>query len=39
MIGQKKLIEKLKSYTIDSFPRSVILLGEEGMGKGNESLK
>lgn len=33
MIGQKKLIEKLKSYTIDSFPRSVILLGEEGMGK------
>lgn len=33
MVGQKNLINKLKSYDIDSFPHSVILLGEEGSGK------
>ena len=33
MIGQKKLLEKLNKYTIDSFPRSIILMGEEGSGK------
>ena len=33
MIGQKNLINKLNTYDIDSFPHSVILLGEEGSGK------
>lgn len=33
MVGQKRLINKLNSFTIDSFPHSCILLGEEGSGK------
>lgn len=33
MIGQKKLLEKLNTYNIDNFPRSVMLLGEAGCGK------
>lgn len=33
MIGQKNLIEKINQYTIDTFPRSVIIIGEKGMGK------
>ena len=33
MIGQKKLIEKINNCTIDSFPHSLILVGEEGCGK------
>ena len=33
MIGQKKLISKLRAYNIDTFPRTVILAGEKGIGK------
>lgn len=33
MVGQKKLLEKINSYNIDNFPRSVLLLGEQGCGK------
>ena len=33
MIGQKKLLNKLNSYTIDSFPHSSLIIGEEGSGK------
>lgn len=33
MIGQNKLIEKLNILTLDSMPRSLILLGEKGCGK------
>jgi DNA polymerase III delta prime subunit len=33
MVGQEKLLNKLHNYSIDSFPRSVILLGEKGSGK------
>ena len=33
MIGQLKLINKLNSYNIDTFPRSVMLVGEKGIGK------
>ena len=29
IIGQNKLLEKINSYTIDSFPKSFILLGEK----------
>ena len=33
MVGQVKLLEKLNSYNIDTFPRSVMLVGEKGSGK------
>ena len=33
MVGQKNLLNKLNKYTIDNFPHSIILLGEEGSGK------
>ena len=33
MVGQKNLLSKLHKYDINTFPRSVILLGEEGSGK------
>lgn len=33
IIGQNKLLEKINSYTIDSFPKSFILLGEKGSGR------
>lgn len=33
MIGQKKLLEKLNIFTIDTFPRSSLLIAEKGMGK------
>lgn len=33
MVGQKRLLEKLNKYNIDNFPRSTMLIGEEGMGK------
>ncbi len=33
MIGQKKLIENLNKFNLDTFPKSVLLLGEEGCGK------
>lgn len=33
MIGQRKLLEQLNKYTIDTFPRSMFLLGEKGSGK------
>lgn len=33
MIGQKNLLSKLDKYTLDTFPHSVILLGENGSGK------
>ena len=33
MIGQKKLLEKLNTYDLDKFPRSLLLLGEKGSGK------
>lgn len=33
MIGQDKLISKLKSYTITTLPHSILLSGETGCGK------
>lgn len=33
MIGQKALLEKINLYTIDTFPRSILITGEKGMGK------
>lgn len=33
MIGQKKLLNKLNNISLDNFPRSLILEGEEGCGK------
>lgn len=33
MVGQKKLLEQLDKYTIDSFPRSTLIIGEKGCGK------
>lgn len=33
MIGQDKLVAKLKSYSITTLPHSILLVGEEGCGK------
>lgn len=33
MVGQEELVAKLKSYTIDTLPHSILLLGESGCGK------
>lgn len=33
MIGQINLLNKLNTYNVDTFPRSVILMGEKGSGK------
>jgi DNA polymerase III delta prime subunit len=33
IVGQKKLLSKLNTYTIDTFPHSVLLIGEKGSGK------
>ena len=33
MIGQDKLVSKLKSYSTTTLPHSILLLGEEGCGK------
>lgn len=33
MIGQNNLIAKLKSYSIDTLPHSMLFLGEKGCGK------
>ena len=33
MIGQKRLLNVIDNYTIDTFPRSVILIGDQGCGK------
>ena len=33
MVGQKHLLNKLSKYDINTFPHSVIILGEEGSGK------
>jgi DNA polymerase III delta prime subunit len=33
MIGQVNLINKLKSYTIDNFPQTLLITGEKGSGK------
>lgn len=33
MIGQEVLVSKIKQYTLDTFPRSVILLGDTGSGR------
>lgn len=33
MIGQKNLLNKLNNYTLDTFPHSTLILGEEGSGK------
>lgn len=33
MVGQKKLLERINSYNIDTFPRSIIIVGERGSGK------
>lgn len=33
MIGQRKLLNLINSYTMDSFPRSSIIIGENGCGK------
>ena len=30
IIGQDNLIKKLNNYTLDTFPHSIILSGEEG---------
>lgn len=33
MVGQSKLLDTLKNYTIDSFPSTLMLVGEKGSGK------
>lgn len=33
MIGQKNLLEKINKYTLDTFPHSVLFVGERGCGK------
>lgn len=33
MIGQKKLLSRINSFTLDTFPRSSLLVAEKGMGK------
>lgn len=33
MIGQDRLVSKLKSYTIDTLPHSILITGELGCGK------
>lgn len=33
MIGQKKLLSRINNLTIDTFPRSSLLIAEKGMGK------
>lgn len=33
MIGQEVLVHKIQQYTLDTFPRSVILLGDTGSGR------
>ena len=33
IVGQNKLINKLSSYNLDTFPHSSLLVGEEGCGK------
>lgn len=33
LVGQKKLLEKLDSYTIKTVPKTILFLGEEGCGK------
>ena len=33
MIGQDKLLNRLKSYSLFEFPHSILLIGEEGCGK------
>lgn len=33
MIGQKKLLEQLNKFTLDTFPRSTLFVAEKGMGK------
>ena len=38
MIGQVNLLKKLNSYTIDNFPHSSLILGEEGSGKHTLSM-
>ena len=38
MVGQDNLLKKLNSYTIDTFPHSILILGEEGSGKHTLSM-
>ena len=33
LIGQDRLLYKINSYNIDTFPRSVLVLGEQGSGR------
>lgn len=33
MIGQKRLINHISSYSVDTFPKSVLIVGDEGCGK------
>lgn len=33
MIGQDKLVSRLKSYTLSTLPHSILILGESGCGK------
>lgn len=33
MVGQEKILNKLHGYTVDTFPRSIMLVGEKGSGK------
>lgn len=33
MIGQTKLLNKLKSYNLNTFPKTLLLVGERGSGK------
>jgi len=33
MVGQKNLLSKLNIYNIDTFPRTVLIAGEQGSGK------
>lgn len=33
MIGQEKILNKLKSYTINTLPKNLLFLGPYGSGK------
>ena len=33
IVGQDKLLNKINSYTIDTLPRTILIIGDEGSGK------
>ena len=33
LVGQERVLDKINNFTLDTFPSSTILLGEDGCGK------